>query len=372
MRIVLAGGGSGGHLFPLVAVLRRLREKTNNTLEVIYIGPVGAMEKEAFSGEDVVIKRIASGKIRRYFSLLNFSDPFFVFFGFVQSLWYLLFYMPDVVFSKGGFGSVPVVLVAWLYRIPVFVHESDAMPGIANRILGKFATTIALSYPSAKQFFLASKVTLTGNPVRRVTSTGNPQRARDYFAITGSQPVIFITGGSQGSEIINTAILKILPELLKIAIVVHQVGVKNLENTKLRAQEYNIDFESGNYKIVDFMSAELMGDVLALSSLVISRAGATSIAQIAAHKKPVILIPLLSAANDHQRINAYEIGKIGGAVILSEKNLGGHILMDKITSILHDKNLALEMGEKISVFYHADAADKIADGLLLLARVYES
>ncbi len=368
MRIVLTGGGTGGHIFPLISVARKLKEKLGTEAKILYIGPKGKLEKEVMEREGIPARHAMSGKVRRYFSFKNFSDFFKIPAGFVQALWALLVYMPDVVFSKGGYASIPVVLAAWIYRIPVLVHESDAMPGMANRILGKISKRIAISYPSTEKYFLASKTMLTGNPKREKITQGDASEARKKFNLTESKPIIFVLGGSQGSQIVNEAIIKILPQLLHRSQVIHQTGEEKFEDVKRLAAEMGIKEGREGYHAAPFLQIDDLKDALAATDLIISRAGANSIADAAAAGKPVILIPLSAAANDHQRMNAYELAKIGAALVLEESNLGENILMEKIEKILDDKNLSNNMAEKIKVFYHPDAADKIADGLIELAK----
>ncbi|MCX6766085.1 MAG: undecaprenyldiphospho-muramoylpentapeptide beta-N-acetylglucosaminyltransferase [Candidatus Moranbacteria bacterium] len=366
MRIVLTGGGTGGHIFPLVAVAQELRKKLREEAEILYVGSRGELEKEVMVKEGIPAKHVLSGKKRRYFSLQNFLDFFKIPLGFIQSLWILLWYMPDVVFSKGGYASIPVVLAAWLYRIPVMIHESDAVPGTANQILAKFSQRIAAAYPSAEQYFPHSQVVLTGNPVRSEVSKGSAHSARTKFEFTESKPVILVMGGSQGAQIINRAIVKILPRLLERAQVVHQTGEKNYDEVVHLAAEYGIKAGREGYAPVRFLGIDDLKNVYAAAMLVVSRAGANSIAEIAANGKTAVLVPLENSANDHQRMNAYEIARIGGALVLEETNLGENILLDKIIMLLDDEELRGAMGQKIRVFHHSDAAEKIADGLIEL------
>lgn len=363
MRIVLTGGGTGGHIFPLVAVARKIREKFGSEVELLYIGSGNKLEREVFSQEEIRMKRVLSGKMRRYFSFRNITDVFRIAAGFFQSLWMLLWYMPDVIFSKGGYVSFPVALAGWLYRVPVLTHESDAAPGLANRILAKFSARVAVAYPSAENYFSAGKTALTGNPIRDEIAQGDTAAARSRFDLTESKPVILVLGGSQGSRMINTAVIKILPKILERAQVIHQTGDDNYQDVIHFAAEMGIKAGREGYYPAAFLSAEDLKNAYAVSDLVISRAGANSIAETAANRKPAILIPLNGAANDHQRMNAYELARIGGALVLEEGNLGENIFLEKIMIILDDKNLQNSMAQKISVFYHPEAAEKIVQGL---------
>jgi UDP-N-acetylglucosamine--N-acetylmuramyl-(pentapeptide) pyrophosphoryl-undecaprenol N-acetylglucosamine transferase len=364
MRIVLTGGGTGGHLFPLIAIAKKIREKLGESTEILYIGSKGKLEKEVMAGEGIPAKHVLSGKKRRYFSLQNLVDPFKIPIGVIQSLWILLRFMPDAVFSKGGYVSVPVVLAAWIYRIPVLIHESDAIPGSANQMLDKFSNRVAVSYPSTEKYFPTSQVVITGNPIREEVMQGNAETARKIFNLSESKPVILVMGGSQGAQAINNAVVNILPSLLERVQVIHQTGEKNYEEVVRLAGEQGVKAGREGYVPVKFLDLENLKEAYAVADLIISRAGANSISEIAANSKPVILIPLYNSANEHQQMNAYELAKIGGALVLEETNLGQHIFLQKIKMILDDENMRKDMSQKIRVFYHPDAAAKILEGLM--------
>lgn len=362
MKIVLTGGGTGGHIFPLIAVAKKLREKNPDT-QFLFIGPDGKLEKEAMEQETIPIKNISAGKLRRYFALANFVDFFRTPIGVIQSLWHLLVFMPDAIFSKGGYASLPVVIAGWVYRIPILIHESDSVPGMANSILGKFAERIAISYPQAAGEFSAHQVVLTGNPLREDITQGNPEKARTEFSLVPSKKTILVLGGSQGAQIINEKILSILPELLHRYQVIHQTGEKNFEAVKHKAGELGIKAGREGYHAIPFIR-ENYNDILAVADLIITRAGANSLADVAANGKPAIVIPLEGSANDHQRMNAYALARIGGCVVLEENNLGEHVLMNKITEIMDNQEVNEKLSQNIRSFYHADAAEKIANGIL--------
>ncbi len=364
IRIVLTGGVSGGHLFPLLSVAESIRKKARGDVEFLFIGPGGSFGSEAMERAGISTKKILSGKMRRYFSFANLTDPLKVPIGVIQSLWHLLWFMPDAVFSKGGSGSVPVVIAARIYRIPVMLHDSDAVAGRANRFLATFANRIAVAYPSAKEFFPSKKTALTGNPVRSDVLGGDTIRGKERFTLPSEKPILFVVGGSLGAQFLNESIVKILPKILEVASVIHQTGEANFASTVENAKIFGVspDDEKG-YRPRKFLSAEEIGDALASADLVISRAGAGSIAEIAAYGKAAILVPLASAANDEQRMNAYDVAAIGGAFVLEEGNLTEHIFLSKIQELLSNESVRKEMGEKLKVFYHADAADDIANGI---------
>jgi len=369
MRIVLTGGGTGGHIFPLITVAKKITEKmrSGEPVEFLFIGPKGKLEEELMAQAGIPTKTVLTGKLRRYFSFHHFSDPIKILIGIAQALWHLLVYMPDVIFSKGGYASIPVVLVGWLYRIPILIHESDSVPGMTNDILGKLSTRVAVSYEEAEKDFAASQVVLTGNPLREDISQGNFQAAREKFSLVESKKVIFVYGGSQGAQIINDRLLNILPKLLRKYQVIHQTGRDNFEGVKHKAGELGIKAGHDGYYPVDFIGPELK-DILAVADLVITRAGANSLSEIAANAKPMIVVPLPDSANDHQKKNAYAIARRGGCIVLEESNLGEHIFMSRIEEIMNDAELSQKLGENIKYFYHPDAAEKIADGIIELAK----
>lgn len=368
MRIVLTGGGTGGHLTPLVAVAERLKMKLPAEADILYIGSGAEMEKQIMAEAGIPVKFVVSGKMRRYFSFQNFVDLFKVPVGFVQSLWILLRFMPDVIFSKGGYVAVPIVLAAWLYRIPIIIHESDSAPGVANQFLAKFANRIAVAYPTAEEYFPKEKTALVGNPIRFQVTEGDARILRQEIGFTESRKTILVLGGSQGSKVINDAIIKILPKLLQRFQIIHQTGQDHLQDVVSEAAFMGVKAGRDGYVATGFMTANKLRDAFALSDLVISRAGATFITEIAANGKPTIMIPISQSANDHQRMNAYALAQIGAAQVLEESNLGEHILLEKIENILNNEELQKSMTEKIKTFYHPNAADVIANGIIELAR----
>jgi UDP-N-acetylglucosamine--N-acetylmuramyl-(pentapeptide) pyrophosphoryl-undecaprenol N-acetylglucosamine transferase len=369
MRIILTGGGSGGHLTPLVAVADKLKTKLGSEANILYVGSGAAMERQIMAEEGIPAKFVISGKLRRYFSFQNFVDFFKVPIGFVQSLWLLFRFMPDAIFSKGGYVAVPIVLAAWIYRIPIMIHESDSVPGIANQFLAKFANRIAVAYPTAAQYFPEEKTALVGNPIRFQVTKGDALILRQELGFTQSRKTLLILGGSQGSKAINDAIVKILPQLLQHFQVIHQTGQANFDDVVREAAFMGVKAGHGGYYATPFMNANKLRDAFALSDLVISRAGATFITEIAANGKPAILIPISESANDHQQMNAYALAQIGAALVLEETNLGEHIFLEKINNILNDNELQQSMIEKIKTFYHPTAAEVIANGIIEIARV---
>lgn len=367
-RIVLAGGGTGGHLFPLLPVAKELRIKLGEEAEILYMGPAGELEQRMIRDAGIASVRIVCGKWRRYFDLRNGIDAFKNIFGFVQSLYHLYRYMPDAVFSKGSYAAVPVVLAAWVYRIPIVTQDSDATPGVANRIMGKFADRIAIAYPSAARYFESDRVAITGNPIREGITSGSVERALERFGCPSKKPTVLVLGGSLGSRAMNLAILKVFPRLLEKFFVIHQTGLANYDEVLKRIEELSIGDLSGRAYISAFLDVADLSDALSLADLVVSRAGANAISEIAAVGKPVILIPLPSAANDEQRMNAYEIARAGGALVIEEGNLGENMLSSKIEGLMNDTALREKMASSLRFFHHPDAALQIANGIITLIR----
>lgn len=369
LRVVLTGGVSGGHTFPLLAVAQVLKEKYPDQVEFLFVGPKGKIETEAMEEAGVALKYVAVGKWRRYFSFQNFTDLFKMPFGFIQALWHMLWFMPDVVFSKGGSGSVPVVLAAWAYRIPVLMHDSDAVAGLANRFLARFVDRIAIAYEGAYQFFPPKKTALIGNPIRTEITEGNVAEAIDTFALQVDKALLLVLGGSLGAQVINEHVLPLLPALIEKGYqIVHITGENNFEDIVRVANEYGLDVVNGPYRPVPFLGAKPLADLYAAAQVVLSRAGAGTIAELAANKKAVILIPLKSAANNEQRMNAYELAERGAVKVLEEANLTEHLILENLEELLTNQALREGMGEALSHFYHPDAAEKIAEALVALAR----
>ena len=374
MRIALTGGGTGGHLFPIIAVARELKKVVEQNLAQIPLGEGSAVEfmfigpetvgEDTLAQEGIVHKKIMAGKLRRYVAWQNLADVLRTPIGFFQSLWHLFFFMPNVIFSKGGYGSVPVVLAAWVYRIPIIIHESDAVPGLANTFSAKLASRIALAFNEASKAFPAAKTALTGNPVRPELLGGNKEKAKSLFGLTGFKPVLLILGGSQGAQALNEVVAADLLALLTRCDIIHQCGPSNEESIKILLNNKL----PGGYHLYPFLNEEQYMQAFAIADLVISRAGAGSIAEISALGKPSILIPLPNAAADHQNINAIEFAHYGATLVLEQMNLTPNLLQNRIFALLDNPDLLKKMGDNAKKFNPPDAAQKIAQEILNLAR----
>ena len=303
-KIVLTGGGTAGHVTPNLALIPVLKE---HGYEIQYLGSYHGIEKELIEKEGIPYTGISSGKLRRYFSLKNFSDPFRILKGYSQACRFLKKEKPDVIFSKGGFVSVPVVLAAKHLHIPAIIHESDMTPGLANKLCIPSARKVCCNFPETMKYLPADKAVLTGSPIRRELLNGSPLAGYQFTGFSSEKPVLLIIGGSLGSVKVNQAVRSILPELLKTWQVVHLCGKGNLD--------LSLDSLDG-YVQYEYISSELK-DLFAMSDLMISRAGANSICEILALRKPNILIPLSAAASrGDQILNANSFKKQGFSEVI--------------------------------------------------------
>lgn len=326
-KIVMTGGGTAGHVTPNIALMPALKEAG---YEINYIGSYAGMEKGLIEAQNIPYYGISSGKLRRYFDLKNFSDPFKVLKGYGEAISLMRKLKPDIVFSKGGFVSVPVVLAAKTCHIPAIIHESDITPGLANKIAIRGAKKVCCNFPETMKYLPESKAVLTGSPIRQELFLGKAERAKQLckFADDG-KPVLLVVGGSSGSKIVNEAVRKVLPQLLKTFNLIHLCGKGNLDDSLNRTVGY-CQFEYAN--------AEL-SDMLALAELVISRAGANSICELLALHKPNILIPLSAAASrGDQILNANSFRRQGFSFVLEEENLTAESLLDAVKEVFENKD----------------------------------
>lgn len=368
LRIALTGGGSGGHLYPLVTVAEHLREHSSEKVEFTYYGPKNELEKQVMDKYNIPHKGVLCGKMHRYMTPQYLIELLKLPIGILQSLFYMLVYMPDVVFAKGGFASVPIVIAARMYRIPVLVHESDSIPGLANKFLGSICNKVAITFERARIYFPVHKTILTGVPVRNDAFGGDPQAARERLGIHKEvKPILFVIGGSQGAQLINEKILLNLKELLKSYQIIHQTGKSHFEFAKKEAERMGYKIGHDDYYPIDFVTDGLK-DIMALADVVISRAGSTAITELAANKKVSILIPITKSANNHQRINAFEVSKVGGAVVLEESNFRKSMIMHNLNKLMNDEELRNKFSENITKFYKPNAAAVIAKELIEIAK----
>lgn len=320
-RIVLTGGGTAGHVTPCIALLPELKKKN---YDIHYIGSYNGIEKNLIEEQEIPYYGISSGKLRRYFDLKNFTDPFRVIKGYYEAKKILKQLKPDIVFSKGGFVTVPVVMAAKKFGIPVVIHESDMTPGLANKLALPSATRVCANFPETLSHFPEGKAVLTGTPIRKELFSGNKIKGIEFCSFNLNKPVILIIGGSSGSRKINEVIRGMLPTLLKDFQIIHLCGKGNLDD-KLT--------DTPGYAQFEYINEEL-SDLFAAADLVISRAGANAICELLALRKPNILIPLPAASSrGDQILNAESFERQGYSYVLKEEDLTVSTLLKAIGEV---------------------------------------
>ncbi len=324
-HIVLTGGGTAGHVTPNIALIPRLQELG---YEISYIGSHDGIEKKLIEDMGIPYYGISSGKLRRYLNLKNLSDPFLVLKGIGEARKILKKLRPNIIFSKGGFVAVPVVLAARRLKLPVIIHESDMTPGLANKLCIPTAAKVCCNFPETADSLPADKAVVTGTPIRQELMQGNKLEALKFCHFTANKPVILVIGGSLGSVVVNDAVRQILPELLQNFQVIHLCGKDKLDPS-LEGTEGYVQYE--------YIRKEL-ADLFALADLVISRAGANAICEISALAKPNLLIPLSAkASRGDQILNARSFEKQGYSMVLEEEELTPQRLLEGIRSLYENR-----------------------------------
>ena len=378
MKILFTGGGTGGHFYPIIAIVEELNQivKENHLLrpEVYYMSTEPYNEGLLFENS-INFESVNSGKIRRKLSVsnlaLNFIDLFKIIFGSLHALWRIFIIYPDVVFGKGGYASFPALFAARILRIPVIIHESDSTPGKVNAWAGKFARRVAISYPEAMRFFKKEKVAYTGNPIRKEIQEPLTVGAYKLLKLTEGIPTILILGGSQGSVIINEVIMDALPELVEKYQIIHQTGknnIKVIEETSAVVLQ-NSPFKD-RYKPSGYLNVLEMRSGAGVADLVISRAGST-IFEIASWGKPSIIIPIPEPTSHDQRTNAYSYARSGASIVIEEKNLASSLLVSEINRILETEGEKEKMANNAMEFARKDSAKLIAQEILAIALEHE-
>jgi UDP-N-acetylglucosamine--N-acetylmuramyl-(pentapeptide) pyrophosphoryl-undecaprenol N-acetylglucosamine transferase len=332
--IVMTGGGTAGHVTPNLALVPYLKEAG---YDIYYIGSYTGIEKKMVENAGITYYGISSGKLRRYHDWKNFTDPFRVIKGFSEANQLLKHLKPDVVFSKGGFVSVPVVMAAGRQHIPAIIHESDMTPGLANKLAIPFASKVCCNFPETMDYLPDGKAVHTGSPIRQELFSGNKEAGLSFCGFTSDKPVMLIMGGSIGSRFINNAVWDSLDTLLEKFQIVHLVGKGNINNDLIGKP---------GYQQYEFISEQL-NDIFAMTDLMISRAGANSISEILALKIPNILIPLSAAASrGDQILNAESYEKQGFSTVLQEEDLTGEILINSVDDVYnHREEIRTRMEE---------------------------
>ncbi|MDP2598455.1 MAG: UDP-N-acetylglucosamine--N-acetylmuramyl-(pentapeptide) pyrophosphoryl-undecaprenol N-acetylglucosamine transferase [Candidatus Liptonbacteria bacterium] len=375
-RVLFTGGGSGGHVYPLLAVaeeLKRVALQDKIDLELQYLGQKDAYTKD-FEEAGFRVGTFSVGKMRRYFSFENILDIPKFFIGLIVVFFKVFWLMPDVIFSKGGTGALPVVIAGKFYMIPVIIHESDAAPGLTNLLSARFASRIAVSFERAKLYFNPKKTAWIGTPVRRELLDKPAQAsAKEAMEFDPKAPLVLIIGGSQGSVRINEFILTNLAPLLKETQVIHQTGEENFHEVERLARPVVTDLPGTvaaktRYKPISYLDKDTMKLALSAADLVIARAGSGLISEISALGRPALLIPLRESASDHQRINAYEFAKTGAAVVIEEANLFPAIFSSQLKAIIGHPDVLQKMSVASQNFFKPGAAETIAREILRLAQ----
>ncbi|MBQ7832784.1 MAG: undecaprenyldiphospho-muramoylpentapeptide beta-N-acetylglucosaminyltransferase [Lachnospiraceae bacterium] len=343
-RIVLTGGGTAGHVTPNIALLPKLKELG---YDIHYIGSYEGIEKKLITDFDIPYYGVATGKFRRYFDLKNVSDPFRVMKGFNEAKKILKELKPDVIFSKGGFVSVPVVRAAAALKIPCIIHESDMTPGLANKLCIPVASKVCCNFPETLQNLPAEKAVLTGSPIRKELHAGDKVAALNMCKFNANLPVIMVIGGSSGSVAINKAVRAALPKLLEDFQVVHICGTDRIDNLLL---------DKSGYAQFEYLKSELK-DVLAMADIVISRAGANAICELLALKKPNLLIPLpATSSRGDQILNAKSFESQGFSLVLNEDDLDETTLVEKVHELYFNRKSYIDTMSQSS---QLNAVDKV-------------
>jgi UDP-N-acetylglucosamine--N-acetylmuramyl-(pentapeptide) pyrophosphoryl-undecaprenol N-acetylglucosamine transferase len=365
MRIVLVGGGTGGHFYPLMAVAEAViaqSQKENIPVPSLYYMGPEPYNAQALSEHGIHYVYCPAGKVRRYRSSANIVDSFKIFGGIFVAIAKLFWIYPDVVMSKGGYTSVPVIIAAMLLRIPSVIHESDAKPGRANLLAARFARHIAISYRDSAQYFPQHKIALTGIPLPSATLAHVTRPS-----VPRVRPLIFVTGGSLGAKRVNDFITSALPELLATYDVIHQTGHEGLAEVERTVTALIQDPALlSHYRAVPFIQSTEFAATLMEASVVVARAGSTTIANIALFGKPAILIPIPEEISQDQRSNAYAYARFGAATVMEETNLTPHLLTSEIHRILSDSTLQQKMKDGAAHFIFPQASDTIARALLTI------
>ena len=376
MKILFTGGGTGGHILPLIAIAREIRKaQGTSSISFAYLGPKDDFSRILLSQEGIKVQTILAGKLRRYLTtksiLQNIVDVLFMFpLGLLQSFGKIFTFSPNLMVSKGGYGALAPAIAAWIMRVPIFLHESDVSPGLANKIVGKFATHIFTSFKNT-EIFPKKKMTVIGNPIRKEILSGSKQEAKRIFKLQGGKPVVLISGGSQGAQKINDTLLNILNKTLGEFEIIHQTGEKNFK--QLQA-ESKIIIEKGRemyYHPVPFLKEPELRHAYQVTEIIVSRAGSGSIFEIAALGKPSIIIPITHSAQNHQIKNAYAYEKTGACVVLEEANLTPNFFLEKLRYFISHQEDTDKMRTAALAFAKPEAANVLARLIIEYLKGYE-
>jgi UDP-N-acetylglucosamine--N-acetylmuramyl-(pentapeptide) pyrophosphoryl-undecaprenol N-acetylglucosamine transferase len=346
-KIILTGGGTAGHVTPNMALIPRLQEAG---FEILYVGSYEGIEKKLIMKEGIPYRGISSGKLRRYFDLKNFTDPFRVLKGFGEAASIIKEFQPDIVFSKGGYVSVPVVRAAGMKHIPVVIHESDMTPGLANKLCFRAAKKICCNFPETMRLLPAEKAVLTGTPIREELGMGSREEGKKICGFEDDKPVLMVIGGSLGAQSVNETVRYALPRLLPYFNVVHICGKEKMDNLKLSVP---------GYKQFEYVKNELK-DIFAMADIVVSRAGANSICELLALRKPNILIPLSPrTSRGDQMLNARSFEQQGFSMVIDNDDLDEDILVETIDELYNNREKYMEAMSKSNLHSATDTIVKL-------------
>ncbi len=373
-RIVIAGGGTGGHVQPAIAVSSVLRQRAD--VELTWIGSSGGIEKQTASEQQILFHAIPTGKLRRYFSIHTLLDAIRIPFGILRARLLLRSLQPDVVFSTGGFVSVPTVVAAWMAGIPSITHEQTATIGLANKINARLADRIALAYTQTRELLSSAgdRVIITGNPVRGGLKSGDSDRGLTLFGFTRDLPVVYVTGGSLGAQAVNQTIQKAIPDLVQHAQVIHQCGpaAANGDYPRLLETRKALPTDVQSRYVVRERIGEELANIYACADLVIGRSGGGTVAELALLGKPSILVPLPGTSSDEQTRNARVLADVDASILIPQIELSPERLVNQLRELLSDPERLAKMSDAARSVAMPDAAERLADEILQLASAKKS
>jgi UDP-N-acetylglucosamine--N-acetylmuramyl-(pentapeptide) pyrophosphoryl-undecaprenol N-acetylglucosamine transferase len=381
MRILFTAGGTGGHVFPIIAIKREidrlvatLKENNPNIFdnelfekEYFFVGGMIGSKKEFLEKENIKTKEIIAPKWRRYFDFKNFIDILKAPIALIHALFLVWQIMPDVIFSKGGPGSFFIVIAGWFYGIPVILHESDSTLSKTNKLSLPFSKKIALSFEETQNFIKnKNKILITGHPVRQFLMNGSRERAKEDFDLDGKREIILVMGGSQGAQQINYVIIDAIFKYLNEYEIIHISGENNFQELYLLTKALLDEELQKYYHLFPMLEEEKLKNAYAAADIIVSRAGAGALFEIAAVKKPSVIIPLEGSASDHQTLNAQIFGEVGCGVVIEKQNATPNVVFNTIKDILEDKERQKQFIENCKKFYKSDAGIKIAKEIMRL------
>jgi len=369
MKVLLSGGGTGGHVYPAICIGRAIERQEQGT-ELLFVGTEKGMEMEIVPKEGIRMRTIKIRGIKRSISIDNIKAFFEIFSGLYGSLKIINEYKPDVVIGTGGYVCGPVLLMAALKGIPTIIHEQNAMPGVTNKILSKFVKRVAVTYKGTEKYFKhQDRVFYSGNPIREGFKVFSKEDGMKELRLNSGLPLVLVTGGSLGARSINKSMALLAKECIAKGTfqIMHVTGNGTYEEIIAYYKEHGIDdFENGNLKVIPYLNK--MAEALSAAAVVIGRAGAGILAEIAVTGCPAVLIPYPYAANNHQEMNARAYVEAGGGMMILEKELSEESLHSAVTQLLEDEELRKSMSQKGKAYGKLDSADVIAKEVLALVK----